>query len=169
MDVVEIVFHSIGFVVTLLNVLTFLALRRRLIRAFPKRALLVTLLVAVPFWLLLHPGIFLMFGGVSGLMSVRDDTPQWIGIAAMAFQFGVWVYGAFILVKYAPLAMIAGVRRLRRLARAEQAGTEPEREIVDEQRRALMAKAALAVPAAIIATAAGGAMASRAAPRIHRL
>jgi predicted MPP superfamily phosphohydrolase len=129
----------------------------------------VTLLVGIPFWVLLHPGLFMMFGGISGMMASRDWLPQWAGIAGMAFQFAVWVYGGVLLGLGTPAAFVGAIRKFRRLLAKEPSGTQPERELINSERRQLMTKAALAVPAAIVATAAGGALASRVTPRVNRL
>lgn len=164
-----VVFHIIGFLVTLLNVLTFMALRRRIRLAFPRHSGWATLGVGIPFWIMLHPGLFLMFGGISGLMAIRDDSPIWFGVAAMACQFAAWVYGGGLLIKGAPGALLDGARRLRRVLQREKSGSPAEQRLVDEGRRRMLAKAALTVPAAIVATAAGGALASRVTPRVTRL
>lgn len=165
----EAVFHAIGLMVTLLNALTFLALRRRIAVAFPKRSGRVTLAVGLVYWPLLFPGLFLALGGPSGLMSMRDQLPLAIGIAGMAFQLAVWFYGGFLLIIGAPAAFLGAWRRLRRMARRDETGTTLEREIVDESRRRAMTRAALAVPAAFVATAAGGALASRQEPVVRTI
>lgn len=164
-----IIFHIIGFMVTALNVLTFMGLARRIRLAFPKRGRLLVVLAGVAALLLLHPGVFLMFGGISGLMAVRDGVPQWVAITGMAAQFAAWVYGAFLLAKATPALLVDLVRKYRRVAGNEPKGTQPEQQLADGQRRQFMAKAALSVPAAIVATAAGGALASRVTPRLTRL
>ncbi|MBX3461373.1 MAG: metallophosphoesterase [Planctomycetes bacterium] len=164
-----IVFHIIGFLVTALNVLTFLALARRIRAAFPRRGRVLVGVAGAAALLLLHPGIFLMFGGISGLMAIRDGVPQWVAITGMSAQFAAWVYGGLLLIKATPALFIDLVRRLRRVAGSEKSGTQPEQQLADSQRRQFMAKAALSVPAAIVATAGGGALASRLAPRVTRL
>lgn len=165
----EAVFHAIGLLVTFLNALTFLALRRRIAVAFPKHAGRVTLALGLVYWPLLFPGIFLAIGGPSGLMSMRDQLPLAIGIAGMAFQLAVWFYGGFLLFVGSPAAFLGAWRRLRRLARRDETGTKLEREIVDDSRRRALTRAALAVPAAFVATAAGGAIASRQEPVVRRI
>ncbi|MCZ7607780.1 MAG: hypothetical protein M5U25_17285 [Planctomycetota bacterium] len=160
---VQYVFMLIGFLVTALNVLTFIALRRRLLHAFPKRGNLVSIVVGVAMLVLLHPGLFMLFGGVSGMMSFREQVPEWAQITAMTFQLATWVYGGVLLIKGTPAAFIDAFKRLRRLARKPD-GTPAEREIVNEERRKALAKAALALPAAIVATAVGAQ-----SPRARRL
>jgi predicted MPP superfamily phosphohydrolase len=100
---------------------------------------------------------------------MRDQLPLGIAIAGMAFQMGVWFYGGFLLVTGAPGALAGSIRKLRRIARRQESGTQPERELVDESRRRAITRAALAVPAAFVATAAGGAIASRQEPVVRRL
>jgi predicted MPP superfamily phosphohydrolase len=165
---VQYVFMLIGFLVTALNVLTFIALRRRVLHAFPKRGNLVSIVVGMAMLILLHPGLFMLFGGVSGMMSFREQVPEWAQITAMTFQLATWVYGGVLLIKGTPGAFIDAFKRLRRLARKPD-GTPAEREIVNEERRKALAKAALALPAAIVATAVGGAIAARQTPVVTRL
>ena len=162
------VFHAIGFMVTFLNVVTFLALRRRLLVAFPVRGNRASIGVAVVYVLLLHPGLFLAFGGVSGLASMRDQVPLWLAVGAMSFQLATWAYGGFMLATAAPGRFAAAFARLRRLF-VRTAGTGPERALVDESRRRAITRAALGVPVALAATAAGGAMAARQQPVVRRL
>jgi uncharacterized protein len=163
------IFHAIGFTVTALNLFTFLALLRRIRTAWPKRAMWIGVAVGVPFWLLLHPGIFLMLGGVSWLTSFSHQVPDSLGLIAMTFQFAVWVYGALLLIKFLPAKTVAAVQRLRRMFRTEESGTEDEKDLIDHDRRQAMAKAALVLPAAVVATAAGGALAARQTPKVLRL
>ena len=163
---VEYVFMMIGLMVTFLNVLVFLALRRRIYAAFPKRARPLTAALAVAMLALLHPGLFLMFGGTSGFQSMRTQIPEWGQIAAMTSQLASWIYGAVLLIKGTPGALIGAWRKLKRLSQ-----TEPklEREAIDLDRRQALAKAGLALPVAIIATAAGGAIAARQTPVVNRI
>ncbi|MCA8910100.1 MAG: metallophosphoesterase [Planctomycetes bacterium] len=160
-------FMAIGFLVTVLNVLTFLALRRRLIRAFPKRGNLASIVAGVCMLILLHPALFMLFGGMGGLMSFRQQVPQWGQIAAMSFQLATWLYGAVLLIKATPGAFLDAARRLKRLL--SKTADKPDKEEIDHDRRRALTKAGLAVPAAIIATTAGGAIAARQAPVITRL
>lgn len=169
MQTVILAFHGIGIVVTVLNFLTFLGLRRRLLVAFPKRGRLITLLVALPFWALLFPGWCLALFGPQALTYARDELPTVIAMSGMTFQLAVWFYGAFILFVGSPAALAGGVRRLRRLFKRDASGTAPERELIDEDRRRLLTRAALGVPVAIVATAVGGAVASRQLPVVNRI
>lgn len=162
------VFHAIGFMVTFLNVITFLGLRRRLRIAFPRRGNRISMAVAVVYVLLLHPGLFLAFGGVSGLTSMRDQVPLWLAVGAMSFQLATWAYGAFLLVTAAPGSFAGAVRRLRAMFKGGS-GPAPAKEMIDESRRRAITRAALAVPVALAATAAGGAMAARQQPVVRRL
>ena len=73
MQTVILAFHGIGILVTVLNLLTFLGLRRRILVAFPKRGRLAAWLVAVPFWLLLFPSWSL--ARLSGLVSPLPTAP----------------------------------------------------------------------------------------------
>lgn len=164
---VNFVFMAIGFLVTLLNVLTFLALRRRLLHAFPKRGNLLSVFAGGVMLILLHPALFMLFGGISGMLSFRQQVPQWGQIATMAFQLAMWIYGAVLLIKATPGAFVDAWRKLR-LAFGRSDKSTPKEEINLERRRVLT-KAGLVVPMAIIATTAGGAMASRQAPVITRL
>jgi uncharacterized protein len=163
------IFHLIGFTVTALNLVTFLALMRRVRVAFPKRPRLLGFAIGVPYWFGLHPGIFLMLGGVSWLASFSHQVPDILGLLAMTFQFAVWVYGGLLFIKYVPTRFATGVRRLRQLAKADKAGEPAEREEVDHERRQALAKAALVLPTAVVATAAGGALAARQTPRVKEL
>ena len=166
---IQYAFMGIGFLVTLLNVLTFLALRRRVLTAFPKRGGLIAWLLAVPFFIMLHAGILLMFGGITGLMVVRSEVPEWFAIAGMSFQMGVWLYGGWLLLVGTPAALISAVRRYRRLFVKKPEGTEPEKELAIDERRRNLVKAGLVLPVAMVATTAGGAMAARQEPSITRL
>jgi uncharacterized protein len=168
METVDLVFMAIGFAFTGLNLLAFLALRRRFRRAWPRRGGLITALVAAPYWLLLHPGIFLMFGGTSGLMAMRHQMPEWFAMASMAFQFAVWVYGGLLVIKGLPFWLHGGLRRMRRLF-TRDGGTAAHKALVDEERRRLLTRAALVVPAAVVATTAGGLIASRQIPVVRRI
>ena len=158
---VHYVFMLLGFLVTVLNVLTFIALRRRLLVAFPARGNAISIGAGLVMLVLLHPALFMMFGGISGMMSFRQQVPQWGQIMAMTFQLATWLYGAVLLLKATPSAFADAYRRITK----KQSG---EGEIDHDRRRALT-KAGLALPAAIIATAAGGAIAARQAPVISRL
>ena len=166
---VQFVFMAIGFMVTLLNVLLWIAIRRRLKLGFPKKGNLLSIAVGIAMLIALHPGIFLMFGGVSGLMALRSTLPEWIAITGMSMQFAAWVYGGLLLIKGAPVVFYEFIRRLRRALHKPDGGTEPEKQLIDEERRSVLAKAALTFPAAIIATSIGGAMASRVEPVVTRL
>ncbi|MCB9893393.1 MAG: metallophosphoesterase [Planctomycetes bacterium] len=166
---VQYAFMLIGFLVTVLNLLLFLAVRRRLKLAFAKKGGLIAAIVAAPYWLLLHPSILMMFGGVSALMVLRNDAPQALLITSMTFQMAAWIYGGVLLIKGTPGAVMDGVRRLRRLLSSEKTGTEPEQELAIDERRRALAKAGLALPVAISATAAGGAVAARQTPVVTRL
>jgi predicted MPP superfamily phosphohydrolase len=166
---VQYAFMAIGLLVTVLNVLTFLALRRRVMRAFPKRGNAASIALGGLMLVLLHPFIFIMFGGISGLIVFRNELPQWLQITGMTFQMAMWLYGGVLLVTAAPRAFAHTFRKLRRMAKTEPSGTPPEREIINEARRGAITKAALALPAAIIATTIGGAIAARQSPRVTRL
>jgi uncharacterized protein len=166
---IQYVFMAIGFLVTLLNLFLFLAVRRRLKLAFPKRGGLIAAILAAPYWLMLHPSILMMFGGISALMALRNDAPQALLISSMTFQMAAWLYGGILMVKGTPGAIAGGVRKLRRLLKREPSGTKPEQELVDLERRRALAKAGLALPVAMIAVAAGGAVAARQTPVIRRI
>lgn len=166
---VQYVFMGIGFLVTLLNVLTFLALRRRVLTAFPKLGGLIAWLLAVPFFIMLHAGILLMFGGIRGLMIVRSEVPEWFAIAGMTFQMAVWLYGGWLLLIGTPVAFANAVRRYRRMFVKEPEGTEPAKALAIDERRRNLVKAGLVFPAAIVATTAGGAVAARQQPSITRV
>ena len=166
---IQYVFMAIGFMVTLLNLLVFLALRRRLIIAFPKRGGLVAFILAAPFWLLLHPAILLMFGGVNGLMLLREDAPLALQLSSMSFQMAVWIYGGWLLLAGTPAAFATAVRRYRRMFVKKPEGTEPEKELAVDERRRNLVKAGLVFPAAIVATTAGGALAARQEPKVNRI
>ncbi|MCC6464074.1 MAG: metallophosphoesterase [Planctomycetes bacterium] len=164
----EGVFRAIGITVTLLNVVVLLALWRRIRVAFPKHGRLVCALVAVPYALLLHPALLLAVGPFSGMYSYRHQAPMWVQVPAMAFQFAVWAYGALLLAWGTPAAIADAVRKLRALLRGTPAAA-PEADLANADRRRAMAKAALAAPAAIVAFATGGALASRATPVVRHL
>lgn len=165
---IQYAFMGIGFLVTALNVLTFLALRRRVLTAFPKRGGLIAWLLVVPFFIMLHAGILLMFGGITGLLVVRNEVPEWFAISGMTFQMAVWLYGGWLLLIGTPAALAGAVRRYRRMfVKAE--GTKPERELAVDERRRNLVKAGLVFPAAIVATTAGGAVAARQEPKVIRL
>lgn len=163
-------FHAIGVLVVLLNVLTFMALRRRLLIAFPAHGRRVVPFAALAAVILLHPSLLMAVAGFSGLRAIREYIPDWAAITAMAIQLGFWFYGGFILIAGMPGAMVGGFCRLRRLvARKIDITRSQQPEPINEDRRRLLARAALSVPAAIIATALGGAVASRQLPVIRRL
>ncbi|MEZ5991442.1 MAG: metallophosphoesterase [Planctomycetota bacterium] len=166
---IQYVFMAIGFLVTALNVLTILAVRRRLLHVSPERGNLISIAVGLVMLVLLHPALFMLFGGISGLMSFRQQVPQWGQIIAMSFQLATWIYGAFLLIKGTPGALIDAARKLHRAfgGKTEASGEQPEQ--INLERRRALARAGLVVPMAIIATTAGGAVAARQTPVVTRL
>ncbi|MBZ0135523.1 MAG: metallophosphoesterase [Planctomycetes bacterium] len=166
---IQYVFMAIGFLVTILNLLVFLALRRRMIIAFPRRGGLISFILAAPFWLLLHPAILLMFGGASVLMVLRNDAPLALQLSSMSFQMAVWIYGGILLLAGTPGTFAGAARRLRRLFNKHPDGTRPEKDLAVDERRRNLVKAGLVMPAAIVATAAGGTLAARQAPVVNRI
>ncbi len=163
------IFHLIGFLVTALNVLVWVAVHRRLRLAFPRRGGLLSVLAGVLMLIALHPFFIIMLGSISGLVWMRTALPEWFQVGGMAMQFAAWTYGAMLLIKGAPAAFMGAVRKLRRMSVKEETGTAPEKELVDHERRRALTKAALVVPAAVVATAIGGAVAARQAPKVVRL
>lgn len=150
--------------VVFLNVLLWFALRNRLRAALPRRGRMLAWALAPMLIVLLHPSLFMAFGGWSGLRAARGMVPDWAQMIGIAAQFGWIFYGMMLLPGFA----VRGVRRLRALLRKDS-GTPAERQLADAGRRQLLARAALAVPVAAMVLGGGSVLASRAAPVITRL
>ncbi|MCG3183593.1 MAG: 3',5'-cyclic adenosine monophosphate phosphodiesterase CpdA [Planctomycetes bacterium] len=148
-----------GMITALLNLLIWLALRRRLKLAFPKRGRLLGILAGVLMLVLLHPSLAMALGGWSGLRAVRDGLPEWAQVLSMAAQFAAWTYGVVLLATRAPAWVAALVRRVRRQDPAP----------VNQERRRLLARASLAVPAAALVFSGAGVASYMGAPVITRL
>jgi uncharacterized protein len=148
-----------GIVTSVINVLIWLALRRRLKLAFPKRGTLYGIIAGVVMLILLHPALAMAVASWGGLRFVRELLPEWAQILTSAAQFAAWTYAVLHLVIVGP----AWVRNLvRKLRRAED---RP----VNEDRRRLIARAGLALPAAAIVIAGAGVAGYHAAPVVTRL
>ena len=158
-----------GIVFTLFNVAVWFALRRRLVTAFPRRARLLTFTSALLFVVALHPALFMAMGSWSAMRALQPYLPDWLLMSAVGAQFAVIFYGLFLGAKGAPVFVANTVRRLRRLLSRQARGTAPERALVDESRRRMMARAALAVPLVAAMAGAGGVLASRQLPVVRRL
>jgi hypothetical protein len=148
-----------GVVTSVINVLIWLALRRRLKLAFPKRGKLYGIIAGVVMLILLHPSFAMAIGSWSGLRFARDLLPEWAQILCMGAQFAAWTYGALHLVIVGPVEVRNLIRKLRK--------TEPKP--VDEDRRKLIARIGLGLPAAAIVTAGVGVAGYQAAPVVTRL
>lgn len=148
-----------GILTSVINVLIWLALRRRLKLAFPKRGTLYGIIAGVVMLILLHPALAMAIGSWSGLRLVRNLLPEWAQILTSAAQFAAWTYAVLHLVIVGPVEVRNLVRKLR--------NTEPRP--VNEDRRKLIARAGLALPAAAIVIAGAGVAGYHAAPTVTRL
>ena len=167
MNEAQMAFMFLGFVFTLFNARVFWGLRARIHVAFPRHARLITFIAGVICFVLLSPVLAMAIGGLSALRSFRDLAPIGFSIVCMAMQFAFWLYGAFLALVSTPADISMRVRQLRRLLKGS---SEPIPEtLVDPQRRKLLHRSALMAPAAILATAGLGALASQADPVVTRL
>lgn len=151
-----------GVITSIINVLIWLALRRRLKLAFPKRGGLYSIIAGVVMLTLLHPSLAMAIGSWSGLRFVRDLLPEWAQILSMGAQFAAWTYAVLHLVIVGPVEIRNLIRKLR--SKPDE-GKQP----VNEDRRKLIARAGLALPAAAIVIAGVGVAGYQAAPRVTRL
>ncbi|MEZ5991443.1 MAG: metallophosphoesterase [Planctomycetota bacterium] len=148
-----------GIVTSIINLLIWLALRRRLKLAFPKRGGLFSIIAGVLMLLLLHPSFAMAIASWSGMRFVRDLLPEWAQILCMGAQFAAWTYAVLHLVIVGPAEIRNLVRKLRK--------TEPKP--IDESRRKLISRVGLALPAAAIVVAGAGVAGYHAAPVVTRL
>ncbi|MCA8944638.1 MAG: metallophosphoesterase [Planctomycetes bacterium] len=148
-----------GIVTSIINLFIWLALRRRLKLAFPKRGGLFGIIVGVVMLLLLHPSFAMAIASWSGMRFVRDLLPEWAQILCMGAQFAAWTYAVVNLVIVGPAEIRNLVRKLRK--------TEPKP--IDENRRKLISRVGLALPAAAIVVAGAGVAGYHAAPVVTRL
>lgn len=153
-----------GIITSIINVLIWLALRRRIKLVAPVRGNLYAGILGVVMLALLHPSFAMAIGSWSGLRLVRDALPDWAQILCMGTQFAVWTYAVLHLV-------IVGPNCIRRfivwLRQRRKSPTEPEP--VNQDRRKLLARAGLAIPAAAVIIAGTGVAGYRAAPHVTRL
>lgn len=161
---------SLSALVSLGNLLVFRALYRRW-RALrtSRRINALGLGLAVAFWLLLSPMLVMAVAGHAGAHWIHATFPTWLAVAGMAFQFAAWVYGGVLLLAWLPGRVAAVLRRLRRAINPEPPALPLEAELADAERRGLLRKAAFAVPAVIVTTAAVGGIESQRAPVIRRV
>lgn len=144
----------IGALLVAGDVLVWRALQRRLRAAFPRAPRAALLLPAIPYALLCLPMLVLALGGADTGQWMQHALPLPYMAAVMAFHFFVWVWGGVLLLALLP-----------RLLHARMQGEKP----VCEQRRALLARGALAMPAVIVTSAVAGGLASRQAPVVRRV
>jgi uncharacterized protein len=150
------VFQLGGAITTLINLLVFLAIRRRLKRAAPERVRLYSIAVGVLMLVLLHPALVMAVGSWGGMRAVRELLPDWANILTAGAQFAVWSYAVLWLVFIAPVEIYGLIRKARH---------KP----VDEQRRKLITRVGFAVPAAAMVIAGVGVAGYQAAPVVTRL
>ncbi|MCB9893395.1 MAG: metallophosphoesterase [Planctomycetes bacterium] len=152
----------IGALVTAGNVLVFRPLMNRLRHAFPQGVGL-RWLVGVLFWVLLSPMIAMAIGGTAAAHLFHNVVPTPLAVAGMAFQFAVWVYGGVLLLVGVPGRVVNVLRRV-----VDPPALPLEHELADAQRRDLLRKAAIGMPAIIVTAAAAGGVASQLPPVIRR-
>jgi predicted MPP superfamily phosphohydrolase len=150
----------VGACVTGGNALVWRALYRRLRGAFPRVAWQWWVAPAAVYWALALPMLVLAVGGASAGHWMQENLPAAITISCMAFQFFVWVYGGVLLLGLKSRLLARGAIQL--------SGRMPD-EPADVGRRDLLKRAALGVPAAIITTAAVGAVGSQQTPVVNRI
>lgn len=148
-------FQTGAILVTLFNVTLWVLLRRQLKLAFPKRGNLLSLVAAAVMFALLHPVLFMAAGSWSGMRAARDAVPEWFQLVCIAAQFAAFFQGVLLLP-------VAGFKLYTRFH------AKPKSE-VDTGRRAMMARAALVIPAAALVMGAGTVASSRVTPVITRL
>ena len=149
-----------GVITTVINFLIWLALRRRLKLAFPKRGKLYGIIAGVVMLILLHPALAMAIGSWGGLRFVRELLPEWAQILTSGAQFAAWTYGVLHLVIVGPVWVRNLIRKLR---------SKEDAKPVNEDRRKLLARAGLALPAAAIVIAGAGVAGYHAAPVVTRL
>ena len=140
---------------TLLNVTLWALLRRQLKFAFPKYGNLLSIAAAVVMFALLHPVLFMAVGSWSGMRAARNVVPEWMQLISIAAQFAVFFHALLLL----PFAVFKIYKRLRKRPKPE----------VDTGRRALLARAALALPAVALVMGTSTVMGSRVTPVVTRL
>lgn len=150
--------------VVVFNALVWLALRKRLVAAFPRRGKWVALSTIPLLLILLHPSMLMAVGGWSGMRGSRGMFPEWFQMFCVAAQFG-WIFYGLML---APFGAWRLMLRLRALARRDS-GTPLERRLADSGRRRMITSAALIVPAAAMVLGGGSVLASRVAPSVTRI
>lgn len=167
MNEAQLAFMFLGFVFTLFNARVFWALRARIMAAFPRRGRLMAWALGIACFLLLSPAWTMAIGGLSALRSFRDNTPIWLAIVCMTVQFAFWMYGIFLAAVLTPADIALRIRQLRKLLRRDS--TPIPEKLVDPERRRVLTRSALIVPAAIVVTSSLGAVASQAAPVVSRV
>ncbi|MCA8935166.1 MAG: metallophosphoesterase [Planctomycetes bacterium] len=146
----------IALVLLAVNALVFWALWVRVSAASPGHRKRARIILAVAYWLPLLPTLLMPFKA-DALRVFRSDAPLWLSVPSMAFQFAVLCYGIWLVLFSFPLFTALKVRR--RLGKDE----------VDETRRDLLKRAALAPPAAIIVASGIGAVGAMADPVIRKV
>jgi uncharacterized protein len=150
------VFQVGGVITTLINLLVWLAIRRRLKRLSPARGKLYGIILAGVMLVLLHPALAMAIGGWGAMRAMRGFLPDWANILTAGAQFAVWSYAVLWLVFIAPVEIYGLVRKLRH---------KP----VNEERRKLLTRVGSAVPAAAVVIAGVGVAGYHAAPTVTRL
>lgn len=160
-------FQYAAILVCVLNLLLWLAVRRRLVVAFPKHRRWLTVVSALAFLLLLHPALIMAFGGWGGTRFLQPYLPQWVLLTVVGAQFAAFAYMLMLAAKAAPGLALKVLRMVRR--KASPGGTQPERALASDERRRFLARASLVLPMAAIAIGAGGVLGARQAPVVQRI
>lgn len=157
-----------GIITSVINILIWLALRRRIKLIAPRRGELYSAVVGVVMLALLHPSFAMAIGSWSGMRLVRDVLPEWAQILSMGAQFAAWTYAVLHLLFVGPNYVRRLVIWARKRSQAGKGG-QTEDKPVNESRRRLLAGAGLALPAAAVVIAGAGVAGYRAAPHVTRL
>lgn len=150
----EIVFHSIGIVVTAFNLWTFSAWWRMARRAWPNTRKHRLLLLALPFAIGLTPGLCLGTMGSAGA-DAYYILPVPLTIATMTTQLALWL-SAFVFIAAALLRILLRFRK-------------PKPDLARPDKRRFLGQTVAVFPAIIIAASAGGAVGALVPPTVTRI
>ncbi|MGK4007593.1 metallophosphoesterase [Sorangium sp. So ce1036] len=185
-----------GLVVTLVNGLLGLFIRRRLRASFPRHGALIDALCAAGFLLLAPPALLMAIASFSGLRALQRHAPDALSLLSFGAQMSLLVYGLLYGIAAAARAALGALRRRRpapatptpaapapgapEIPEAPPHGdpgpqaalavdARPAPEIVDEGRRRLVAATTWALPVAAVAVSMGGVLAARKMPVVMRI
>jgi uncharacterized protein len=135
-------------ILLVVNGLLFWALMKRVAAVWPAQKRRAWMILAASVWIPLIPTFLLPYW---------SDAPLWLSLPSMVFQFAMLCFGIWLVVFSFPGD---GVAMLMQKLRPRE---------VNEGRRLLLKRAALAPPIALVVASAGGAVGALAQPVIRRI